>query len=512
MQRPIERAWQALVGLILAFAALLLWPAAVNGGAFWFPDTSTYIRGVDAAVVYATGHQSQWSGEVQPHMQAAQAPTATDRPHGTTAATPVVLSGRSVYYGALLYVADLIGSFWFVVLVQALLTASAAILVASRVAGQHVVPGRLWPVLVIPLVTGVGLQVGLMMPDIFMPLGLLATAMIAILWAQSSRVERFFWVGLLATACLVHSANLLIIGVLLVGLVVWKIARRDVITLLPIALALATGVVGEIAFGAAVRAATGASPVRPPFMAARLIADGPGRDYLTSTCARGSTLTLCKYRHRIPSNSDAFLWSGEFGGFMGMPPEDRRRVAAEERRFVLGTLLNDPLAVASSSFRSVYDQMSRVQIDDVAVARLNRDKLPPAVRASVDRSLAGQGRFPTGWLNFAVGPVLLLSLASIAWLSIREQRSSGATQVRVIVVVLLAGMLLNAVVCGAISTPHDRYQTRVLWLLPLLAITLALRAWDRRKVRGPAMSGDVSPARLPSAGDTPSPPVTSSAR
>jgi hypothetical protein len=30
-------------------------------------------------------------------------------------------------------------------------------------------------------------------------------------------------------------------------------------------------------------------------------------------------------------------------------------------------------------------------------------------------------------------------------------------------------VLLNSVICGGLSTPHDRYGARVLWLLPLLA-------------------------------------------
>jgi hypothetical protein len=37
------------------------------------------------------------------------------------------------------------------------------------------------------------------------------------------------------------------------------------------------------------------------------------------------------------------------------------------------------------------------------------------------------------------------------------------------------GVLLNAAVCGVLSGPHDRYQARTIWLVPLLAAGLALR-------------------------------------
>ena len=38
---------------------LLCWPALVNGGAFFFPDTGTYMREADTAFHELTGWQSE---------------------------------------------------------------------------------------------------------------------------------------------------------------------------------------------------------------------------------------------------------------------------------------------------------------------------------------------------------------------------------------------------------------------------------------------------------------------
>ena len=35
---------------------------------------------------------------------------------------------------------------------------------------------------------------------------------------------------------------------------------------------------------------------------------------------------------------------------------------------------------------------------------------------------------------------------------------------------VLVGVVLNAAVCGMLSGPEDRYQARVVWLVPLLAL------------------------------------------
>ena len=47
--------------MLVLFGLLLVWPAVLNRGPFLFPDTTAYLRSVDAAVVRVTGHRSAWS-------------------------------------------------------------------------------------------------------------------------------------------------------------------------------------------------------------------------------------------------------------------------------------------------------------------------------------------------------------------------------------------------------------------------------------------------------------------
>ncbi len=49
-------------------------------------------------------------------------------------------------------------------------------------------------------------------------------------------------------------------------------------------------------------------------------------------------------------------------------------------------------------------------------------------------------------------------------------------------------LLVNAVACGALSGPHDRYQARLAWLSALFMVALAVHAG------GP---GEPQPARKP---------------
>jgi hypothetical protein len=44
---------------------------------------------------------------------------------------------------------------------------------------------------------------------------------------------------------------------------------------------------------------------------------------------------------------------------------------------------------------------------------------------------------------------------------------------------ILFGQLSNALICGALSGPHERYQSRLAWLLPALALILYYQTWLR---------------------------------
>jgi hypothetical protein len=73
----------------------------------------------------------------------------------------------------------------------------------------------------------------------------------------------------------------------------------------------------------------------------------------------------------------------------------------------------------------------------------------------------------------------------------RARQRVGTTQLYPVVLIPL-GVVINAVVCGAVSGPHDRYEARVAWLVPFVAIALLLEI--ARSGRGSERGSD-APAR-----------------
>ena len=78
---------------------------------------------------------------------------------------------------------------------------------------------------------------------------------------------------------------------------------------------------------------------------------------------------------------------------------------------------------------------------------------------------------------------LLVCLAAVVVLFRRRQYPELT-----LISIMLLSMVINAGVCGALSTPHDRYQGRIIWILQLMAIVIVAVRYNRVKL--PAEQAD----------------------
>jgi hypothetical protein len=470
---------------ILLLSLTLLWPTLRNGGPFLMSDTTTYIRGADAAVYRLTGTASMWTGTFINRYGPASPASPGTAEHTDSADLPVTIAGRSIFYGALLYLFSLPGSFWGVAIFQALVTATAVTLAAESLRRASGGPRQDWPgIALLMLVLGLspaGYFAGFMMPDIFLPLGLLAFCQIAFLWDGIARAERSFWIALLTAAMLFHTLHLLIIGSCFLALqltrrrLLWRDDRQPAVAIL---FAITATLSGQTGVSLMIARATGAAPVGVPFVAARLIADGPGRDYLIAHCPQAS-FRLCNYRSRLRNDSDTLLWSyePENGIFSAVPPRERRQIAAEQTAFMIAVARDRPWAVIRSTASSILRQAGKWALPEFNYAAFQRDsfgtKLPRPALENAMRSAAYRQAMPVRLVEIMTP---LLALAAVPPLFILFRRRTTAPSPDRILTLYLAmivgAIILNIVICGGVSTPHDRYQMRLIWLLPLCVTML----------------------------------------
>src|SRR5579862_1800179 len=102
----------------------------------------------------------------------------------------------------------------------------------------------------------------------------------------------------------------------------------------------------SLGYKEAVKLKTGDELRRPPFLAFRVVADGPGREFLRARCGEpGVDYVLCQFKNLPMDDSQDMLWSDDRkkGIFNVTTYENRLRMEREENRFVLAAVAYDPV-------------------------------------------------------------------------------------------------------------------------------------------------------------------------
>ncbi len=111
--------------------------------------------------------------------------------------------------------------------------------------------------------------------------------------------------------------------------------------------------------------------------------------------------------------------------------------------------------------------------------------IPAQVPAYLEaRQQRGLLRFKTlNMIHVPVGAMSVLGLLLLLHNTASRRRWDQAS----LPALVLLGLIGNAIICGTFSNPHDRYQSRIIWL-PSLVLLLAV-ARDRRALQPVAEIG-----------------------
>ncbi len=212
---------------------------------------------------------------------------------------------------------------------------------------------------------------GFAVPDIFAAVLAMAVTLIFLHRDQLRRWEFWGVWGLILASVVFHSSHLLIaLGLIVVGLLIgwmakapWRTQKHSTGMVLG---ACAAAMALSWIYSTAIQQTTGDEFRRPPFLIARVLADGPGRAYLRYSCAKGADWEICRFKNLPLNKSDDILWSSkkELGVFNRSNYEQRVRMEKQEFSFVLHTIEYDPWGQFSASMNNWNAQFMRFWVDD----------------------------------------------------------------------------------------------------------------------------------------------------
>jgi hypothetical protein len=440
-QAPQQRPLQFLALGIAAY--LLLWVAIFNGYPVVYPDTGEYL--IDSLVL-------------QP---------------------PVY---RTIIYSLFIRLVSFGMTPWLVVLGQGVITIFMLCTVCDYLFQNRTASERRPVVflgLVVFLAFGTSLPwfVGQLMPDVFT--GVLFLSVFLLLYDSKLSLERTSLVSfVLSISVGCHLSHLVELTLLLVAILVLRAfegARQFWPT------RSTKGIIGFVLVPIMASAAVVAlsnwheemgftlSPGGHMFVLGRLVESGLVGDYLEKQCAI-EQLTPCKYLHDLPRTADEFLWGShpllrEMGGWLGSKKEANKivfatirhspiRFLAECSKQTLRQFVSFKPGEGNSSFRS--QSLFKV-FQQLFPGDIPRYQLTKQWTGSLQKFAHRLTRLHTVVFWSCLG-------ASLVVLGTRGVRARAANQLFVLTLIFL---LSNALVTGALSTIHDRYQSRVSWLMGL---------------------------------------------
>ena len=436
-------AWRG--GAVLLGALMLAWPAFLNGFPLIYPDSMTYLG--DGRVVARALFLHQLSD---------------------------FYGVRSFFYSLGILPFHWNISPWPIVALQCLLVAWIVWLVARSVAPRHMVAPYLILLLFLSLLTSAGWYASFIMPDILGPLVYLSFYLLAFARDSLRRVERLALYLIAGWGITAHASHYLLAAGLFVLLVLFAAFERTPFlrrlrSLGEVAAILVVAAAAQMALHGYLYGKPSLNGNRPPYLMARIVADGPGRWYLEKNCPR-LQWAVCNHISQFTDNPDDFIWEPN-GAYDGASDEERAQIDQEEIPLVLATIRAYPLQQLSRSAANFWNQFLHFgpygfNPNDWMLGQF--DETMPRARASYLVSRQAHDALPLDlfsdiqWWTIVASLAAMAALIPFLWRR-HSPRLAGLS------FVIVATVVANAGVAGVLSVVDDRYQCRVIWLVPLLA-------------------------------------------
>jgi hypothetical protein len=427
--------WLRASVFVLLGAGFLLLPAVYNGFPLTFWDTRAYV-------------EHAW--------------TLMPRPD------------RVIGYSLFIRAFSLGFTLWLVAAAQCVLVSVLMWRFVTVVSGRaH--PGRhLVTMAVLTVATALPWISGQIMADVFTPVLVIALYLLLEV-ASLGRGERWALLVLSAVCVTVHLSHLYLGAGLLFAAAVFYRARKEPRVWTRVrapAGALLAGAVFMSAFNYARSGNSSLASGADAFILAHLIESGVAEKELTAHCPERD-YWLCPYRAQFPMKGDEFLWVDKLHV---QPWERHEEVMKEARRLFNDSLRDEPVMQAQLAVyytKKAFFAFGTGEGFDADAESLIEEQLAHYLPGDV-RAFRGS-RQQTSTLplstiravNWTLSYALLAAaVATLAYALFFEQPRFQRASTRLLLFIFVA-LFFNAVLCGNLSGIHDRYQSRVLWLVAL---------------------------------------------
>jgi hypothetical protein len=422
------KGWQLYLALIVSSFCLLI-PAFYNHYPLVNPDTATYL---------ASGFKPE---------------TPFDRP---------------ITYGLLIRLLSLNGmSLWLLVFSQGYLVSWLLYRIIKNLPGtRYYILNSLLTIFFLSVGTSLSWIVSQVQPDVFTSIAFLCIIII-LMDKERGRTRGLLYV-IFYIAVAVHLSHPLLMVMLLLSLLVFSRVYTGKAGLRPvkkICTLLGLSLAGIALMGSAL------AKSKHVFFMGSLLEKGVLKKYLDDNCAT-KNYKLCLYINVLPVNGDEFMWNPEsplykIGSWQG--------TRSEFNDIIYGILSNPVYSklYISATVKQAGQQAITFNIGDGNVSFPDGTNVHqriteyfPGEENTFNNAVQNNKQMPEILTlpNKLFTIIIVCSLLGIGYVFTKWNRLSK--EIRVILIVCIAGVLLNCLDCAAFGIVNGRYGCKVIWLIP----------------------------------------------
>jgi hypothetical protein len=318
----------------------------------------------------------------------------------------------------------------------------------------------------------------MLLTDIFSGLAILSLFLLVVHGKKISPLEKWLLFALTSFAAASHSATLgVLLGLCCAGWMVRPLAgaRIPVAGLVRGSATIVAGAVMLLLANFALSGQLAWTPGGAGVAFGRMLQDGIVARYLNDHCPT-MKLKLCPYRNELPATADDFLWGHGVFNTLG-----RFKGLNDEMGFIaLHSLAEYPAWQAEAALAAAARQLMHVATGEGTTGWI------PHTYAIIERYLPAQAKAMRAarqqhWdinftrINGVHVPVALGSMLALLALIAHALWRRRLDDVTLLAATICLALLGNALICGVISGPHDRYGARLVWIATFVVLIAAIR-------------------------------------
>ncbi len=329
------------------------------------------------------------------------------------------------------------------------------------------------------------------MPDIFIP-AIVLVLMVFLLQEKLNRKNYFIYSLLIVLFLISHLANILLFFPVLMSIGIIFLIKRphhDILIIIKrrFYVLLITGIISVLfimIYNFAYTKSFKLSTSSNVFLTAKFNDTGLLKQFLDDNCISNNEYVLCKYKDSLPESSNGFLW-GSRSPLHGYKEPDEivehwLYADSAYAPIVKGILLTPayyPKLVNDAVKYTWYQLISfKTTAGEVALGKNSapyypyRDHYKNELKPFL-HSLQNTGELRSGTFQKISHITVFLSLIIIlTGLFFVKQNFT----IKSSTIIIALSILLNAFISANFSVVEDRYQSRIIWLIPLLAIVYSV--------------------------------------